>query len=92
MADLSRRIRVEVTDRHGTAALIVDADETRRKLRPRQRDRLDALADGLVRDVAGVLGTDEDYARSVAAAFLTRLVADEAAYERVAARRGVLPL
>lgn len=84
------RIRVEVTDRYGTAAEILDPGELH--LRPRQRDQLAALAGGLVRDLAQALGTGEDHARQVAAAVLMRLQADEAAYERVAERRGLLPL
>ena len=84
-------IHIEVTDRYGTVAEIVGA-EAAQGLRPRQRDRLDALAAALVGDMARILGSDEDHARNVAIAELTRLVADEAAYERVAERRGVLPL
>ena len=89
---MSGRIRVEVTDQHGTVAEIFDPDELRQRLRPSQRDQLDALADGLVRDLAQTLGTGEDHARQVAVAALMRLHADEAAYERVAERRGLLPL
>jgi hypothetical protein len=85
-----QRIRVELADRHGTVAGIFDPGELH--LKPRQRDQLDALADGLVRDLARLLGCDEDHAREVAVALLMRLQADEAAYERVAGRRGLLPL
>ena len=85
-----KRIRVEVTDRHGTVAEIFDPAELH--LRPRQRDQLGTLAGGLVRDLARALGSDEDHARQVAVAVLMRLQADEAAYERVAERRGLLPL
>jgi hypothetical protein len=87
-----KQIRVEVADRHGTVAEIFDPDELSQHLRPRQRDQLAALAGGLVRDLAQVLGSDEDHARQVAIAQLMRLQADEAAYERVAERRGLLPL
>jgi hypothetical protein len=86
------RIRVEVTDQHGTVAEVFDPDELRQRLRPRQRDQLGALAGGLVRDLTRALGSDEDHARQVAVAMLMRLHADEAAYERVAERRGLLPL
>lgn len=89
---MTGRIRVEVTDRHGTVAGIFDPGELRQRLRPRQRDQLGALAEGLVRDLAQALGTDEEHARQVAVAELMRLEADEAAYERVAERRGLLPL
>ena len=85
-----QRIRVEVTDQYGTVAGILDPGELH--LRPRQRDQLGALAGGLVGDLAQVLGSGEDHARQVAVAELMRLKADEAAYERVAERRGVLPL
>lgn len=84
------RIRVEVTDRYGTVAGILDPGELH--LRPRQRDQLAALAAGLVRDLAQALGSGEDHARQVAVAELMRLLADEAAYERVAERKGLLPL
>lgn len=84
------RIRVEVTDRYGTVAEILDPGELH--LRPRQRDQLAALTGGLVRDLAQALGSGEDHARQVAVAELMRLQADEAAYERVAERRGLLPL
>jgi hypothetical protein len=86
------RIRVELADRHGTVAQIFDPDELRQHLKPRQRDQLAALADRLVRDLAQALGRGEDDARQVAVALLIRLQADEAAYERVAGRRGLLPL
>jgi hypothetical protein len=85
------RIRIEVTDRHGTVAEVFDPGELLH-LRPRQRDQLDALAGRLVRDLARALGSGEDHARQVAVAELMRLLADEAAYERVAARKGLLPL
>lgn len=81
---------VEVTDRHGTIAEIFDPASLH--LQPRQRDQLGALADGLVRDLAQVLGRGEDDARQVAVAVLMRQRADEAAYERVAEQRGLLPL
>ena len=84
------RIRVEVTDRHGTVAEILDPGELH--LPPRQRDQLGTLADGLVRDLAQALGFGEDHARQAAVAVLMRLEADEAAYERVASRKGLLPL
>jgi hypothetical protein len=84
------RIRVEVTDQHGTIAEIFDPGNLH--LRPRHRARLGALTDSLVRDLAQALGCDEDHARQVAIAVLMRQQADEAAYERVAASRGLLPL
>lgn len=85
----TRRIRVEVTDRYGTVAEIIDPDEMQQHP---HRDQAAALADGLVRGIAQVLGTGEDHARQVAIAQLMRLLADEAAYERVAGRKGLLPL
>jgi hypothetical protein len=90
VAPHGRRIRIEVTDRYGTAAEILDPGELH--LRSRQRDQLDVLAGGLVRDLAQALGSGEGHARQVAIAELMRLQADEAAYERVAERRGLLPL
>jgi hypothetical protein len=84
-------LRVEVTDRYGTVAEVIDLDVLR-NLSPRRHGQLVALADSLVQDLAGVLGGGEDHARQVAIAELARLRADEAAYERVAERRGMLPL
>lgn len=84
-------IRVEVTDRYGTAAEIVDT-ATVQRLRPGKRARLGTLAASLVGDMAALLGWDEEHARGAAVAELMRQLADEAAYERVAERRGVLPL
>jgi hypothetical protein len=84
-------IRVEITDQYGTATGILDPDKLPH-LSPRQRDQLTALADGLVRDLAQILGSDEDHARRVAVSGLMRISADDAAYERVAERRGLLPL
>ncbi len=85
-------IRVEVTDQHGTVAEIIDVDAVLGKLNPVQRAALEEMAGQLVRDVAGWLGCGEDHARKSLVAGLIRQVADEAAYERVAERRGVLPL
>lgn len=87
---MTGRIRVEVTDRHGTVAEIIDPAELR--LSPRKRARAETLADELVRGVAAILGCDEDHARFAAAAELMRLIADEKAYERVCQQKGLLPL
>jgi len=89
---MDQRIRVEITDQYGTVAEIFDPGELRARLKPLQRDQLDTLADGLVRDLAQVLGGGDEHARQVAIAVLMREQADEAAYERVAERRGLLPL
>lgn len=95
MADaraVSQRLRVEVTDRHGTTVTIIDPVDLGKRLRPHQRNQASALAAGLTGGIARILGSGEDHARLVAVAVLMRLMADEAAYERVAERRGVLPL
>jgi hypothetical protein len=89
---MAERIRIELTDRHGMVAGNFDPAELLQRPTPRQRDQLAALSGGLVRDVAKLLGCDEDHAREVAVALLMRVVADEEAYERVAERRGLLPL
>jgi hypothetical protein len=92
MADVravSQRLRVEVADRHGTTVAIAEPGH---RLPPRQRKQASALAAGLTGGIARILGSGEDHARWVAVAVLMRLMADEAAYERVAERRGVLPL
>jgi hypothetical protein len=87
-----RRLRAEVTDQFGTVAEILDLGTLLGALSPWKREQLSFMADGLVKDIAAVLGGNEDHARKVAVAELIRLVADEDAYERVAERRGVLPL
>src|SRR6185437_3474756 len=82
-------IRIEVTDQHGTVTQIIDVS-TLQQLKPRKRQHLDNLTAELVSQLTTVLGTDQDHARQVAVADLTRIVADDQAYERVAARRGLL--
>jgi hypothetical protein len=86
------KLRVEVTDQHGTVAEILDPEELRARLKPRQRAQIDALADELVRNLIQATGYDPGYARQVAVAYLMRLQSDAAAYEREAERRGLLPL
>lgn len=83
-------VRIEVTDEHGSAVRFAGASGL--KLSPAKRDRLAAIADGLVAGIELILGCDADHARNVAMADLTRMLADDEAYERVAARRGLLPL
>ena len=86
------KIRIEITDKHGMVAEILDPEELRQGLTPRQRSKLDALADEVIRNLVKATEYDEGHAREVIVAQLMRLVADEAAYERVAERRGLLPL
>jgi hypothetical protein len=86
------RLRVEVTDQYGMVAEVFDPEELLARLKPRQRAKLSALADGLVRDLAEKLGGGQEHARAVAVAYLMRLQSDAAAYEREAERRGLLPL
>jgi hypothetical protein len=85
-------MRMELTDRFGTVVEVCDPDELVEVLKPGKRAQLQDLADGLVHDLAQVFGRGEDDARAVAIAELMRLQADEAAYERVAERKGLLPL
>lgn len=85
------KIRIEVMDEHGAVAEFVDTGALD-ALRPGKRRQLDALAGGLVAGLAEHLGWGDYHARALAIAELTRLVADEAAYRRVAERRGMLPL
>jgi len=88
---VSERLRVEVDDQHGTAAIFTDP-ALLGQLSPRKRAQAEELAAGLVRKVAAVTGRGEDDARLVVLADLTRLAADEAAYDRVCQQRGILPL
>lgn len=83
------RFRIEVADRDGAVALIVDPPAISRA----QAARLDELADHAVRELAALPGVaSEAHAREILLAELTRQYADELAYERVAAQRGLLPL
>ena len=88
---MSKLLRAEVTDQHGTVAEIIDLDALHR-LSASKRSQLDDLAGRLVRDMTAALGGSEDHTRKVAIAELIRLTADEAAYERACQRKGVLPL
>lgn len=81
------KIRVEVSDEFGTVAEILDPAGLLGNLSTRHRGRLQALASTLIGDLAAVLGAGEQNAAEAAVAVLTRQVADEAAYERVAARK-----
>jgi len=84
-------LRVEATDQHGTVWEIIPPDALGR-LAARKRAALGELANAAVRDLAAEMGTDEDHARKVLVTEIMRQRADEAAYERVCERRGVLPL
>ena len=76
------RVRIEVTDQHGSVVRIIDADAVLGKLTPAKRARTGRIASALVLGIQSILGCDEDHARQVAAAELLRAVADEEAYER----------
>jgi hypothetical protein len=71
------RFLLTVDDEHGTAAVVLDVDLTKR-----QRRLLEEL---VPKDLS-----DRD--RWQMLAVLTRLIADERAYERECERRGLLPL
>jgi hypothetical protein len=86
---LTGRLRIEVRDEHGTAALIVDAPQLDLVKQMIVAD----LADGAVAALTGLPGINgADHARHVLLAALVRQHADEAAYERVAQQKGLLPL
>jgi len=83
------RFRIEVADQDGAVALIVDPPA----MSGTQAARLDHLAGQAVRELAALPGiAGEAHAREILLAGLTRQYADELAYERVAAQRGLLPL
>lgn len=73
-------IRFTVEDRHGTATVSVPLPDD---------DRLDDLIDKALAELAD-LGCPDPAGYLMAA--LTRIAADSAAYQREAARRGVLGL
>ena len=81
------RVRIEVDDEHGSVALILDPPA----MPDGKRSRLADLSARAVTGLAALPGvTGEEHARQILLCLLTRLVADEAAYERVAQRRGLL--
>ncbi len=81
-------IRVAVDDEHGTAVQYADTAA----IPPRRRSQLAALADSVTASTARLLGCTEEHARLAVMADLVRMAADEDAYQRVAERRGWLPL
>lgn len=81
-------IRVEITDEHGTAAVIIDPPA----LTPEKRKSLGRAMERITGHLAAVLGVSEDHACEILLAALIRQYADEGAYARVAAQRGVLAL
>lgn len=83
-----RSFRIEVADRHGTVALLIDPPA----MSAGQRARLRDLAGHAVKELAASLGTGEDHAREILLGELARRHADRLAYERVAEQRGLLPL
>jgi hypothetical protein len=83
------RVRIEVTDRHGTVALILDPPN----VPPSKQARLTELAGQAISQLAALPGvTSEEHARQILLCTLTRRHADETAYERVAQQRGLLAL
>lgn len=82
-------IRVEVTDEHGTAAVIIDPPQ----LDLFQSAQVAGLAGQAITELAAVPGVNGTaHARKILLAALIRYHADQEAYERVAAQKGVLPL
>lgn len=87
------RVRIQVDDEHGPAALILDTSAILGALPEGKRARLAELSGRLVADVAELPGVSgEEHARHILLCLLTRQHADELAYERVAEQRGLLPL
>lgn len=81
--------RIEVADRHGAVALVIDAPA----VRAGKRARLDDLAGHAIKDLAALPGVNgEDHAREILLSELVRQHADQLAYERVAKQHGLLPL
>lgn len=77
------RVRCEVNDRHGTAAITVDTVVS---------DRCRAIIDHWIDQTAEVVGIHPMAVVEAASATLTRQAADERAYRRVCEERGVLAL
>ena len=77
------RFRVEVDDRYGTVALIIDPPP----VTPGQQAALDALAAETVRELAALPGVHgEAHARQILLAEVTRQYADRLAAARVRRR------
>lgn len=84
-----RPFRIEVADRHGAVALLIDPPA----LTGAQQARVDHLADQAIGELAALPGVNGlKHAREILLGELTRQYADQLAYERVAAQRGLLPL
>lgn len=85
----ANRIRIEVDDEHGTVALLLGPPD----VPAGKRAALSGLASRAVADLAALPSVHgEEHARQILLCVLTRQVADETAYERVAQQRGLLPL
>ena len=83
------QVRLEVSDEHGTAAVIIGPPD----VPAGRRGRLAVLAGQAAAEVAALPGVaGEGHAREILLTALVRQYADELAYERVAAQRGLLPL
>lgn len=83
------RLRIEVSDEHGTAAVFTDPPG----LTSRQAGQVAELAAAAVTAVSALPGVNgPDQAREFLLAAAARQYADAEAYERVASLRGVLPL
>lgn len=82
-------IRVEV-EHAGRGGHIVYVDPIcLDRLTPARRAKLDEILERALAEAAEVVGQD---ARDVLVALLVERIAEERAYERACARRGVLPL
>ena len=78
-----------VQDEHGTARVILDLDQD---VPRRRRAELQALLDDVLARIAAETGVHPREAPWLLAGFLVRRHADAEAYDREAARRGLLPL
>lgn len=84
-----RQLRIEVADRHGAVALIIDPPAVSEA----QAALLDELVGQVVTELAALSSVNgEKHAREILLTEVLRQYADELAYERVAAQRGLLPL
>jgi hypothetical protein len=83
------RLRLEVTDEHGTTAFVIDPPP----LSLLDWGAVDALIEAAAAGLAAVPGIgSREHAREILLAAAIRQAADTEAYERVAAQRGLLPL
>lgn len=84
----SRTFRIEVADRHGAVAMLIEPPA----MSAGQRARADELAGRAIEELAALADVTDREALGILLAEVVRQYADLRAYERVTAQKGLLPL